>query len=228
MSIDPKVKVKAEQMSGPVTASTVLWYIPNQIGYMRVVTLVVSLFTMRDHPVVTTLFYGVSCLLDALDGTMARKYGQVSGLGAVLDMVTDRCTTASLTCFLAVVYPQWCILFQILISLDLASHYMHMYASASGGNSSHKQVGRESSKLLHWYYTRRDVLFTICAFNEVFYIGLYLQAFARFHKLGLIIVLVCLPGYAFKQLTNVVQLKRAAMILATRDAQEANERHKSK
>lgn len=215
-------------MSKPVTSGTVLWYIPNQIGYMRVLTLVVSLFTMRDHPVVTTWFYGVSCLLDALDGTMARRYGQVSGLGAVLDMVTDRCTTASLTCFLAVVYPRWCVVFQMLISLDLASHYMHMYASASGGDSSHKQVGRESSKLLHWYYTRRDVLFTICAFNEVFYIGIYLHAFARFRTFGLIIVLICLPGYVFKQVSNVVQLKRAALILASRDAHDANERAKSK
>lgn len=215
-------------MADPVTSKTVLWYIPNQIGYMRVVTALVSLFTMRNHPVFTSLVYGVSCLLDALDGTMARKYNQVSRLGAVLDMVTDRCTTASLTCFLAVVYPRWCIVFQILISLDLASHYMHMYASLTGGSDSHKKVTRDSSRLLHWYYTRRDVLFTICAFNEIFYMGLYLYAFERFHKLGLGVILVCLPGYLFKQVANVIQLNRAAIILATIDARDANERLKHK
>lgn len=213
-------------MGDLVTSQTVLWYIPNQIGYLRVVTAVVSLFSMREHPVFTSCVYGVSCLLDALDGTMARRYNQVSRLGAVLDMVTDRCSTASLTCFLAVVYPQWCVVFQLLISLDLASHYMHMYASVAAGSGSHKRVERDSSRLLHWYYTSRAVLFTVCAFNEVFYIGLYLYGFERFTTLGLVLTAVCLPGYLFKQLANVVQLRRAAVILATVDASEASERAK--
>ncbi|QLQ80220.1 hypothetical protein HG537_0D02210 [Torulaspora globosa] len=207
-----------------VTSETVLWYIPNQIGYLRVITAVISLFSMREHPVFTSFVYGVSCLLDAVDGTMARRYNQVSRLGAVLDMVTDRCSTASLTCFLAVMYPQWCVAFQLLISLDLASHYMHMYASAACGSASHKRVARESSKLLHWYYTRRDVLFTVCAFNEIFYMGLYLYSFERFSTLGSLLVTVCLPGYLFKQVANVVQLHRAALILAGVDAREANDR----
>lgn len=181
---------------------------------------------MPNHPMFTMIVYGISCLLDALDGTMARKYNQVSKLGAVLDMVTDRSTTSSLICFLGVMYPRWCVLFQILISLDLSSHYMHMYASLTDGNASHKQVGKESSKLLHWYYTRRDVLFTICAFNELFYMGLYLYGFKRFQTLGLSIVLICFPGYVFKQVANIIQLQRAAMILATSDAKEANERSK--
>jgi CDP-diacylglycerol--inositol 3-phosphatidyltransferase len=38
-----------------------------------------------------TLLYGVSCLLDAVDGQAARALGQTSKFGAVLDMVTDRC-----------------------------------------------------------------------------------------------------------------------------------------
>lgn len=214
-------------MSDEITSETVVWYIPNQIGYLRVITAIISFFTMQNHPVFTTWIYGISCLLDALDGTMARKYNQVSKLGAVLDMVTDRSTTSSLICFLSVVYPKWCVIFQILISLDLSSHYMHMYASLTDGNASHKQVGKESSKLLHWYYTRRDVLFTICAFNEMFYMGLYLYGFDRFHTLGIWIVLICLPGYIFKQIANVIQLKRAALILATLDARDANQRIKN-
>lgn len=204
-----------------ITPQHVLWYIPNQIGYVRVITMIISLLTMSSHPVYTTFIYGISCLLDALDGTMARKYNQVSSLGAVLDMVTDRSTTTCLICYLSVLYPRWCAAFQLLIALDLSSHYMHMYASLTGGNSSHKQVRPESSRLLHWYYTRRDVLFTICAFNELFYLGLYLYGFARFETLGLSIVLVCLPGYVFKQVANVIQLNRAALILASIDAKHA-------
>jgi CDP-diacylglycerol--inositol 3-phosphatidyltransferase len=95
-------------------------------------------------------------LLDALDGYAARRYNQSTTFGAVLDMVTDRCTTACLLVFLASAWPRWSIVFQGLISLDLASHYMHMYASLSmGGGQSHKKVDSSRSYILHLYYTNR-------------------------------------------------------------------------
>lgn len=47
-------------------------------------------------------------------------------------------------------------MFQGLISLDLASHYIHMYASLSmGGSQSHKKVDESRSWVLHLYYTNR-------------------------------------------------------------------------
>jgi CDP-diacylglycerol--inositol 3-phosphatidyltransferase len=45
---------------------------------------------MPYHPKMCTLLYGVSCLLDAVDGMAARALDQTSKFGAVLDMVTDR------------------------------------------------------------------------------------------------------------------------------------------
>jgi len=45
---------------------------------------------MSYHPKYCTLLYGVSCLLDAVDGQAARALEQTSKFGAVLDMVTDR------------------------------------------------------------------------------------------------------------------------------------------
>ena len=45
---------------------------------------------MAYHPKYCTLLYGISCLLDAVDGPAARALGQTSKFGAVLDMVTDR------------------------------------------------------------------------------------------------------------------------------------------
>ena len=127
-----------------VTAEHVLWYIPNKIGYVRVITAALSFFVMKNHPTAFTWLYSTSCLLDALDGTMARKYNQVSSLGAVLDMVTDRSSTAGLMCFLCVQYPQWCVFFQLMLGLDITSHYMHMYASLSAGKTSHKSWARVS------------------------------------------------------------------------------------
>ena len=109
-----------------------------------------SLHYMSYHPIYCTLLYGVSCLLDAVDGMAARALKQTSKFGAVLDMVTDRyvfayslrlytlseclysCTTSCLLCYLSAAYPDYSILFQFLIALDFSSHYMHMYRYVHG------------------------------------------------------------------------------------------------
>jgi CDP-diacylglycerol--inositol 3-phosphatidyltransferase len=108
---------------------------------------------MPLHPRTCSLLYSVSCLLDALDGYAARKFEQSTRFGAVLDMVTDRCTTSCLLVFLASAFPRWSIIFQGLISLDLASHYIHMYATLSGdGGSSHKKIDESANWLVRKYY----------------------------------------------------------------------------
>ncbi|KAK3178414.1 hypothetical protein OEA41_000549 [Lepraria neglecta] len=164
----------------PETSENIFLFYPNIIGYSRIVLALASLYYMPLHPRTCSLLYSVSCLLDALDGYAARYFHQSTQFGAVLDMVTDRCTTACLLVFLSSAFPRWAILFQGLISLDLASHYIHMYATLSmgGAGQSHKKVDESRSKLLHLYYTNKIVLFVFCAFNEVFFIALYLLSFS--------------------------------------------------
>jgi CDP-diacylglycerol--inositol 3-phosphatidyltransferase len=57
--------------------------------------------------------------------------------------------------FLAQAFPRFSIVFQGLISLDLASHYMHMYATLSMGGSdqSHKNVDESKGWLMKQYYS---------------------------------------------------------------------------
>jgi hypothetical protein len=112
---------------------------------------------MPLHPRTCSLLYSVSCLLDALDGYAARYFEQSTRFGAVLDMVTDRCTTACLLVFLSSAWPRWALLFQGLISLDLASHYIHMYATLimGGAETSHKNVDKSRSWILNLYYTNK-------------------------------------------------------------------------
>jgi CDP-diacylglycerol--inositol 3-phosphatidyltransferase len=77
-------------------SENVFLFWPNIIGYCRIVLAVASLYYMNLHPRTCSLLYSVSCLLDALDGYAARYLDQSTRFGAVLDMVTDRCTTACL------------------------------------------------------------------------------------------------------------------------------------
>ncbi|KAI1404155.1 CDP-alcohol phosphatidyltransferase-domain-containing protein [Hypoxylon fuscum] len=153
---------------------------PNIIGYSRIVLAIASLYYMPLHPRTCSLLYSISCLLDALDGYAARYFEQSTKFGAVLDMVTDRCTTSCLLVFLSSAFPRWAIVFQGLISIDFASHYMHMYATLAmgGSDTSHKNVDKSRSWLLNLYYTNKTVLFTLCALNELFFIGLYLLSFS--------------------------------------------------
>ncbi|KAI2611694.1 CDP-alcohol phosphatidyltransferase-domain-containing protein [Hypoxylon fragiforme] len=153
---------------------------PNIIGYFRIVLAIASLYYMPLHPRTCSILYSISCLLDALDGYAARYFEQSTKFGAVLDMVTDRCTTSCLLVFLSSAFPRWAIIFQGLISVDFASHYMHMYATLTmaGTDTSHKNVDKSRSWLLNIYYTNKTVLFLCCTLNELFFIALYLLSFS--------------------------------------------------
>ncbi|ODV77013.1 phosphatidylinositol synthase [Suhomyces tanzawaensis NRRL Y-17324] len=202
-----------------VTARDIFLYIPNLIGYVRVVTAILSFVCMKNHPVYTLVLYGISGFLDAFDGWAARKYNQGTRFGAVLDMVTDRCATSSFIAYLSLIYPNYTIAWQVLISLDLASHYIHMYAMLSNGSTSHKNVDSKQSKILSLYYTNRKFLFFVCLVNELFYVALYLHYY-NFFWLGTVLAWLSAPIWFFKQFANVIQLQGAALILANMDAEE--------
>ncbi|KAI0116292.1 CDP-diacylglycerol-inositol 3-phosphatidyltransferase-like protein PIS [Nemania sp. FL0031] len=175
---DDHVSTTPVKHAGPTENIFLFW--PNLIGYFRIVLAVASLYYMPLHPRTCSLLYSISCLLDALDGYAARYFHQSTRFGAVLDMVTDRCTTSCLLVFLSSAFPRWAIVFQGLISLDFASHYIHMYATLAMGGSaeSHKNVDKSRSWLLNLYYTNKTVLFITCALNELFFIALYLLSFS--------------------------------------------------
>jgi len=211
-------------------SENVFLFVPNLIGYTRVLLAGLSLHFMSYHPKYCTLLYVVSCLLDAVDGQAARALNQTSKFGAVLDMVTDRCTTSCLLCYLASAYPDFAILFQFLIALDFSSHYMHMYSSLVTGSRSHKLVTSDVSRILWLYYNDSRTLFFICAGNELFYVSLYLMKWVT-EPLGLPSILrtwtyaqalaaVSLPVWALKNVINVVQLWKASKILVGVDLAE--------
>ncbi|KAI1821041.1 CDP-diacylglycerol-inositol 3-phosphatidyltransferase-like protein PIS [Xylaria intraflava] len=177
---DTHASVASDTDSDSSPPENIFLFWPNLIGYFRIVLAVASLYYMPLHPRTCSLLYSISCLLDALDGYAARHFNQSTRFGAVLDMVTDRCTTSCLLVFLSSAFPRWAIVFQGLISLDFASHYIHMYATLAMGGSaeSHKNVDKSRSWLLNLYYTNKTVLFLTCALNELFFIALYLLSFS--------------------------------------------------
>ncbi|CAE6426680.1 unnamed protein product [Rhizoctonia solani] len=157
-------------------------FVPNLIGYTRVILVGISLHYMGSHPNTCTLLYGISALLDAVDGQAARALGQTSKFGAVLDMVTDRCATSCLLCYLSSRYTSYAAIFQVLITLDFSSHYMHI--SLVTGSKSHKAVSSDVSRILWYYYNDSTTLFVFCAANELFFVALYLISFGPYKPVG--------------------------------------------
>ncbi|OZJ06771.1 hypothetical protein BZG36_00385 [Bifiguratus adelaidae] len=203
----------------------VFFFVPNLIGYARIVLAAGSLYYMPIHPKACVALYGISCILDVADGHAARYFDQSTKFGAVLDMVTDRCTTMCLLTFLAVQYPSWALVFQFLTTLDFSSHYMHMYSSLTEGSSSHKKISENSNWFLRAYYHNPIVLFLMCAGNELFYVALYVMANRANNKTWQVfgldvdytLALVTFPVCFAKNVINWIQLVNAAKVLAQAD-----------
>ncbi|KAJ3177072.1 CDP-diacylglycerol-inositol 3-phosphatidyltransferase [Irineochytrium annulatum] len=150
--------------------------------------------------------------------------------GAVLDMVTDRSTTACLLVHLTTLHPQFALLYQFLISLDLSSHYFQMVSSLTVGNESHKQMEAKAHPLLRLYYMNKTVLFLVCALDQLFYITVYLLSWVSPETGELFLDgngrtalwgLAVISGVFFviKQVLNGIQLVGAAQVLARVDLQ---------
>lgn len=227
------------------TASDVLWYVPNLIGYARVV-LTLSSFALNLHDaasywMVATLLYLASFVGDLFDGWAARKLQQTSSFGGVLDMITDRCSTLGFLFILSESYREvdernlqlffaplrFRALFLLLVLLDVSSHWCQMYASlacSSGAHHKSEEGNKGRNFLVRWFYKYYFFFGYLCVGAEFTYILLFLQRhvtseWQMYVQGGL---LVCVPGCAMKQAVNVAQLLSSAHAIAAYDAEMKN------
>jgi CDP-diacylglycerol--inositol 3-phosphatidyltransferase len=206
-----------------VTSTQVFLYVPNVIGYARVVLLIASLFFALGQPAVFLALYAASFLLDAADGHAARLLGQTSKFGAVLDMATDRVATNALVLTLSHLYRDYVVWFQLLCILDLGSHWLRMYSSLLEGAASHKSASAErDGHLVTLYYTNRLVLGGVCLLNEFFYIGLYSLYHAPGSPAVRYLVLFTAPVFAFKQYLSLMQLLNSCRAIVEHDVRDAS------
>nr|KAF6489023.1 CDP-diacylglycerol--inositol 3-phosphatidyltransferase [Molossus molossus] len=139
-------------------SENIFLFVPNLIGYARIVFAFISFYFMPCCPLTASSFYLLSGLLDAFDGHAARILNQGTRFGAMLDMLTDRCATMCLLVNLALLYPRATLLFQLSMSLDVASHWLHLHSSVVRGSESHKMIDLSGNPVLRIYYTSKRVL----------------------------------------------------------------------
>ncbi|XP_069599496.1 CDP-diacylglycerol--inositol 3-phosphatidyltransferase-like [Ranitomeya imitator] len=199
-------------------------------GYVRILFAFVAFYFMPTSPLVASTFYLLSGLLDAFDGHAARALNQGTKFGAMLDMLTDRCATMCLLVNLSLLYPPYTLLFQLSMSLDIASHWLHLHSSTLKGSDSHKTIDLSGNPVLRLYYTSRPVLFFMCAGNELFYCMLYLLHFSEGPAVTLgplggvglfrLVVTFCCPVSLVKSLISLLHLVTASCNMAALDRAE--------
>jgi len=70
-------------------AQHVCCYVPNLLGYVRLLLLLGATAFATTSPLVFVVLWALSCGLDFFDGYLARRLAQTSRLGELLDVVTD-------------------------------------------------------------------------------------------------------------------------------------------
>ena len=211
-----------------VTPTQILCYYANIMDYFRVIASMYAFYISKKDPILFVICYFISFILDAFDGMVARAAHQTSKLGATLDMVTDRISTAGLLAVLSGFYQDYSTVFVYLIMLDVGSHWLQTHSGflVNVKNDNHKNLG-EKFFLLKLYYTNRNVLGIVCLGAEVFLLLLYFNHFYPFlmkNIFYLCFLYINFAIYAFKQLISIIQIFGASSRIAVWDAKEATEK----
>eukprot|EP00922_Rhytidocystis_sp_ex-Travisia-forbesii_P014615 GHVS01021832.1.p1 GENE.GHVS01021832.1~~GHVS01021832.1.p1 ORF type:complete len:153 (+),score=17.24 GHVS01021832.1:125-583(+) len=133
-------------------SSSVFFYMPNIIGYLRILLVALSVgFSSSPSCLPTVVLYTSSQCLDALDGWIARRLGQATLFGAVLDQLTDRMSTLCLYILNIAAHPAYTTGILLLCVIDISGHWIHTLSSALCGKASHKCIP-EGNLFLRLYY----------------------------------------------------------------------------
>ncbi|MGZ5129017.1 MAG: CDP-alcohol phosphatidyltransferase family protein [Actinomycetota bacterium] len=96
---------------GPTLGPSAIWTVPNVLSFIRIGLIPVFcwLIVDEDTTMAGIILFGAVVATDWVDGTIARRTGQVTELGKVLDPVADRLSIAAGLIALMVrgAFPVW-------------------------------------------------------------------------------------------------------------------------
>ncbi|XP_076806367.1 CDP-diacylglycerol--inositol 3-phosphatidyltransferase-like [Clavelina lepadiformis] len=211
-----------------ISARDVFLYIPNLIGYVRMILIVAFYYYTYHKPAQSMVCYLLAALLDNADGFAARKLHQCSKFGAALDMLLDKVAYLGLVNTLIQFYPSHAFWFQLSSAIDLAGHWMYTQATTASENSNNHKIVLRHYSLLRWYYSSENFLNVVCFGNQVFYICLYLMNFTEgLTVFGVSLIRVflyaSLPVLTFRTLTNINHIVDASIHLVKIDVMDKQE-----
>ncbi len=153
----------------------IFFYVPNLIGYVRIILLFVAYSVYHDNFPLFALSYFISFSLDFIDGPVARALGQCSKFGGLMDMMTDRIGNLIVVAcgFETPGLPNKGFLV-FLVILDIVSHTLQTYQSTEL-KTYHKDL-KMPYTILHIYYNDESFMNVTIFGHELFNI-FYLYRF---------------------------------------------------
>lgn len=198
-----------------MSQTNVFLFVPNIVGYLRIILLWCSFYYILDNHRLSLLLYTASYTLDALDGLTARLFNQASLFGSILDMLTDRVSTMCLLMTLGHLYSSYFFFIQILLAIDIVSHWLHFFSANLQGKTSHK-ASNGMSYLMRLYYENKTVLTSVCAMEQIFYCSLVFIKQEGHLSWPLLnwLTIASIPAILFKNYINLLQIYEACKVTA--------------
>ena len=107
----------------PERTSSAVFTIPNLLSFLRILLIPVFVVLIVNEPTTTTglILFGLVVSTDWVDGWVARRTGQVSELGKILDPTADRLAIAAglLTFAISGIFPFWAALLILVRDVTL-------------------------------------------------------------------------------------------------------------
>lgn len=159
------------------TNANIFLYLPNLIGYVRIILNVIGFYYIQSNYIVAATCYIIVTLLDTVDGYAAKRLNQCTKFGEILHQLTDRCGLIGLLVALSHFYAKYMFLFQLSMVIDVAGHWMYMHAMAIRGRQTHKITAAEDFWIIRLYY-KTDILTVMVYGNQIFYLAMYALHFS--------------------------------------------------
>jgi CDP-diacylglycerol---glycerol-3-phosphate 3-phosphatidyltransferase len=117
--------------------------LPNALTLVRIfaVPLLVAVLFTKDHMLIAALIFLAASLTDLLDGYLARKTGQITTLGVLLDPVADKLLiSAAFISLIPDIVPAWMVV--IIVGREFAVSGLRSIASTQGFTISASELGK--------------------------------------------------------------------------------------
>jgi CDP-diacylglycerol--inositol 3-phosphatidyltransferase len=238
MAHQPQAFVKAALLPAHLQSlARYLLTIPNIMGYARLALvlgcpLVHHLGISWLPPV---MYFVNLCIIDNLDGIAARRFGQCTQFGRILDIATDVVTETVFTGLIAVAsfesphLPECFTGYGLLVALCLYRWFDTVgcfvcIALTFGGGTCWKDL-RYPCPVTRWYYETNVGGYSMYIGYHTFLAAFYMMAQGRHAHVGEVLGSICLPFYLLRQWSGLVSTRELLKMLWLMDVDRVSIKH---
>lgn len=187
-----------------------LLFVPNLMGYARLACVLVMALTAFSHPVIAATAFAIAAWGDYFDGMVARKLGQTSAFGQLLDFVSDN-FVANLVTYLVLsrLYTDGWLAVVAIAVLDASAHAAWTYLTLLRGAESHRGEKAQTNKILALYYRGPMLTLTVGFYQFALFTAYCAAQFPDLRNVWIALAVLCAPFAAFKVLVHATKLYQA-------------------